>query len=173
MLCFSKFSCLFELRICFCLIIIQWVVRMRSFQRALVGFNNLWIHWIFREVNWVSCSKIPTAPLQMDSWAKYLGGRFNSSLFSSCLKMIDVTPLRKRGKKDLKEKYRPVSIPPIFSKVFERSMFTQMSSLCYSFLSKQQCGFRKGYSTQQWFLALLGKWKRAVDSGQMFGYDYH
>ena len=38
-----------------------------------------------------------------------------------------------------------------------------------NFLSKQQCGFRKGYSTQQCLLALLEKWKRAVDSGQMFG----
>ena len=36
-------------------------------------------------------------------------------------------------------------------------------------MSKQQCGFRKGYSTQQCLLALLEKWKRAVDSGQMFG----
>ena len=36
-------------------------------------------------------------------------------------------------------------------------------------MSKQQCGFRKGYSTQQRLLALLEKWKRAVDNGQMFG----
>ena len=36
-------------------------------------------------------------------------------------------------------------------------------------MSKQQCGFRKGYSTQQYLLALLEKWKRATDSGQMFG----
>ena len=42
-------------------------------------------------------------------------------------------------------------------------MFTQMSSFFDNFLSKQQCGFRKG------LLALLEKWKRAVDSGQMFG----
>ena len=27
----------------------------------------------------------------------------------------------------------------------------------------------EGYSTQQYLLALLEKWKRAVDSGQMFG----
>ena len=83
--------------------------------------------------------------------------------------MADVTPLHKKGKKDLKENYRPVNILPVFSKVFERSMFAQMSSFFDNFLSKQQCGFRKGYSTQQCLLALLEKWKRAVDSGQMFG----
>ena len=44
-----------------------------------------------------------------------------------------------------------------------------MSNFFDNFLSKQQCGFRKGYSTQQCLLALQKKWKRAIDSGQMFG----
>ena len=35
---------------------------------------------------------------------------FKSSLFSACLKSEDVTPLLKKGKNDLKENYRPVSI---------------------------------------------------------------
>ena len=48
-------------------------------------------------------------------------------------------------------------------------MFAQMSNFFDNFLSKQQCGFRKGYSTQQCLLALLEKWRRAVDDGQMFG----
>ena len=48
-------------------------------------------------------------------------------------------------------------------------MFAQMSSFFENFLSKQQCGFRKGYNTQQCLLALLEKWKQAVDSGQVFG----
>ena len=82
--------------------------------------------------------------------------------------MVDVTPLYIKGKKDLKENYRPVIIP-IFSEVFERSMFAQMSSFFDNFLSKQQCGFRKSYSTQQSLLALLEKWKQVVDSGQMVG----
>ena len=98
-----------------------------------------------------------------------INSSFKSSSFPSCLKMADVTPLHKKGKKDLKENYRPVSILQVFSKVFERSTFAQMSSFFDNFLSKQQCGFRKGYSTQQCLLALLEKWKRAVDSGQMFG----
>ena len=37
------------------------------------------------------------------------------------------------------------------------------------FLSKQQCSFQKGYSTQQCLLALFENWKRAVHSIQMFG----
>ena len=49
-------------------------------------------------------------------------------------------------------------------KVFERSM----SSFFDNFLSKQQCSFWKGCSTQR-LLALLEKWKRVVDSDEMFG----
>ena len=48
-------------------------------------------------------------------------------------------------------------------------MFPQMSSFFDNFLSKQQCGFWQGYSTQQYLLALLEKWKRAVDSSQIIG----
>ena len=49
---------------------------MRSFQKALVRFNKLWIHFIFREFNWVSMFKIPSPYLQMESWARCLGGCF-------------------------------------------------------------------------------------------------
>ena len=67
--CFCKFLCLLYLRICFCLKRAKpWLefsiksifnqYSMRSFQRALVGFNNFWINFIFREFNWVSMSKI-------------------------------------------------------------------------------------------------------------------
>ena len=48
-------------------------------------------------------------------------------------------------------------------------MFPQMSSFFDNFLSKQQCDFWQGYSTQQYLLALLEKWKRAVNSGQIIG----
>ena len=48
-------------------------------------------------------------------------------------------------------------------------MFEQRSSFFDNALSKQQCGFWKGYSTLQSLLALLEKWKRAVYSSQMFG----
>ena len=35
-------------------------------------------------------------------------------------------------------------------------------------LSDQQCGFRKGYSTQHCLLNLLEKWKNSVDKGKSF-----
>ena len=37
------------------------------------------------------------------------------------------------------------------------------------FLSKYQCGFRKGYNAQNRLLAPIEKWKKAVDNGNIFG----
>ena len=44
-----------------------------------------------------------------------------------------------------------------------------MSVFFENFLSGQQCGFRKGYSTQHCLLNLLEKWKHCVDKGKVFG----
>ena len=53
---------------------------------------------------------------------KSINNSIKSSIFPSCLKHADVTPLHKKCNKSLKENYRPVNILPInmlLSKVFE------------------------------------------------------
>ena len=37
------------------------------------------------------------------------------------------------------------------------------------FLSKYQCGFRKGYNAQHCLLAMIEKWKKPVDNENVFG----
>ena len=53
--------------------------------------------------------------------------------------------------------------------MLERILFAQISVYFDKFLSDQQCGFRKGYSTQHCLLNLLEKWKNSVDKGKVFG----
>ena len=77
--------------------------------------------------------------------------------------MLKATALHKKCNESLKENYMPLSILPILSKVFERSMFKQISSLFDEIFSKYWCGFREGFSTQQCLLALLEKWKKSID----------
>ena len=48
-------------------------------------------------------------------------------------------------------------------------MFKQMSKYFEPLFSKFQCGFRKGFSTQQCLLSTLEKWKSAVDNQTRFG----
>ena len=120
-------------------------------------------------------SDIPTKIIKenVDIFAEFLWKSINSSIksstFPSCLKLADVTPLHKKGKKNEKDNYRPVSILPTLSKCFEKCMFSQMSAYFDEIFSKYQYGFRKGYSSQQCLLALLEKWKAAVDKGKVFG----
>ena len=58
---------------------------------------------------------------------------FNSSveecIFPSDLKYANVAPLFKKDDNTNKEKYRPISILPSISKIFERLMFQQVTTL--------------------------------------------
>ena len=73
------------------------------------------------------------------------------------------------GTKTSKDNYRPVSILSNISKIYETLMFKQISEYFELILSKFQCGFRKGYSAQHCLLAMLEKWKSAVDNKKTFG----
>ena len=41
-----------------------------------MAFYNLWIHFIFREFNFFSMSKIPIPLIQMESWTRCVRGSF-------------------------------------------------------------------------------------------------
>ena len=83
--------------------------------------------------------------------------------------MADITVINKKGKKDFKEIYRPVRLLPVLYKLYKRSLFKQMASFLKNIFSKNQCGFRKGYNTQQCLLTMLEKWKKCADGGLAFG----
>ena len=77
---------------------------------------------------------------------------FNSSINNrtspSAIKMADISPAHKKEGHANKENYRPVSILPSVSKIFERIMYSQIENHINHYLSEYLCGFRKGYSTQ-------------------------
>ena len=108
-------------------------------------------------------SDIPTKIIKMnaDIFAEVLYV-FNRSLevgeFLSGMKLTKVTPVHKKGSRYDKGNYRPVSILPNLSKVFERCSHKQISDFFDTILSKYQCGFRKGNGAQHCLIALLKKW---------------
>lgn len=69
-----------------------------------------------------------------------------NSVFPADLKNIKVLPLFKKGLKIEKNNYRPISIVPIVSKVFESLMHEQMSKYFESnnIFTDKQYGFRPG-----------------------------
>ena len=48
-------------------------------------------------------------------------------------------------------------------------MFRQINEYMDVHLSRRQCGFRKGCSTQECLLTMLEKWRFAVDNKTIFG----
>ena len=81
----------------------------------------------------------------------------------------DVTPVFKKGLKSKVDNYRPVSILPNISKLFERPLFDQISSFFDEILSDYQCGFRKGFNPQHCLIAMIEKWRSCNDFGKSFG----
>ena len=107
-----------------------------------------------------------------DIFANVLVSNFNDSIeksnFPSISKIVTITPAIKKGDRNSNDNYRLVSILPNISTIFERCIFHQLSNFIDKFLSKCQCGFCQGYSTQN-SLALLEKLKSAADKGKSFG----
>ena len=59
----------------------------------------------------------------------------NSEHFPNSLKTADITPIHKEKEKTNKKNYRPVSILPILSKLYEGNMNEQISSYVDKILS--------------------------------------
>ena len=72
--------------------------------------------------------------------------------------------LKKDGKTD-KENYRPISILPNLSKVYERLIYDKMYHFHDQTFSKLQCGFRKDFSTEQCLIHMNEKQQKYLDTG--------
>ena len=83
--------------------------------------------------------------------------------FPTNLKYANVSPLYKKDDNTNKENYRPISILPSISKIFERLMFQQITSYVLNLLSPYLCGFRKGYNAQHALLRLKNNLNKSLD----------
>ena len=84
--------------------------------------------------------------------------------FPNNLKLADITATFKAIDATCKENYRPISVLPVVSKLFERIIQKQISPYLEDFLSPFLCGYRKGYSTQYALLGFIEKWKHMLDN---------
>ena len=77
----------------------------------------------------------------------------------------------KEGDKTEKSNYRPLSVLPVISKLFERlvtnQLYQHMSDNGY--LSPEQSGFRKRHSTVTCLLKNTDDWYKGLDLGKLVG----
>ena len=102
-----------------------------------------------------------------DIISNHLSGYYNKAKneqqYPSSLKQADVMPIHKKGDKTLAKNYRPVSLIPVVSKLFEKNMYKEIIDFIDKSLSPYLFGFRKGHSTEQCLVVMLEAWKKALD----------
>ena len=84
--------------------------------------------------------------------------------FPNELKIADITTIFKKEDPLNKTNYRPISILPTVSKIFERILFNRLQRFSNKFLSPLLCGFRKRHSIQYSLINLLQKWQKCLDA---------
>ena len=95
----------------------------------------------------------------------YVNKSISSSTFPSMLKLADITPVYKKDSRYEKSNYRPISVLPNLSKIFENVLYGQISSFFENIFSKYQTGFRKDFNPQSCLVAMIEKFKKSLDQG--------
>ena len=95
---------------------------------------------------------------------KIINNDITNSHFPDKLKLAEISPLQKASDVMNQTKYRPISILPSISKIYERKMQSQHAKFIEDHLYIHVCGYRKGYSTQFALLTFVEKWKKILDN---------
>ena len=81
-------------------------------------------------------------------------------------KLANVVPVFKKGKKELVENYRPISLLAIISKIFERCVLAGMKDHIYHLINRAQHGFMAGKSCVSQLTAVLDYIGSQLDKGK-------
>lgn len=89
--------------------------------------------------------------------------------FPSELKLAKVIPVYKGGEATDIHNYRPISLLPIFSKIYERVINDRLTSffLKYDIITKEQYGFQQHKSTEQALLQIKVKIVENIENKQL------
>ena len=88
-----------------------------------------------------------------------------TSIYPDIWKLANVTPIFKKGDKQLIKNYRPISLLPICGKLFEKIIFNYLYSyLGNNLITKNQSGFRPGDSTTNQLLYLVNEIHQAFEN---------
>lgn len=93
---------------------------------------------------------------------------FQNNIFPKQFKYGELKPLFKKGEKHNPDNYRPVSLLPSFSKIFEKIAYKQIYNFLetYNIFSSKQFGFRKGCSTMTAISHFVNEVSWALDESQ-------
>ena len=151
------------------------MINTKGFSKENFSFKHVSAGTVLEIINSIDSSKayqkdnIPPTILQQNSelsalvLTRDINRCIDEGKFPSNLKNSDVTPVYKKDDRLQKQNYRPISILPTLSKIYERILHQQLYDYFNVIFSKYLCGYRKGYSTQHTLLYMLEKLKEALD----------
>ena len=159
------------------------IVKIKADNNALVGlfkFREVTVREVENLVKNLDCTKksggkISAKILKLSSnvVCTFIKDSINHSIrsgkFPNRLKLAEITPIPKKGDNQCVGDYRPISILPTVSKLFEKAMANQLSAFFETKFSSLLCGFRKGHSTQHALAKLLKSWQKSLDDGKIVG----
>ncbi len=121
------------------------------------------------------CDEIPPKVVKLCAeelsvpFADMVNSAFESCEFPDDLKKADLSPLFKKADDMLKENYRPVSILPVWSKVFEIIIADQLLEYFKQIFNNMLCAYRKKYGCNHVVVKLIESWKAALDDDLFAG----
>ena len=82
-----------------------------------------------------------------------------SNKFPDSSKLYDITSVYKKLDPSDKANYRPISVLPLLSNVFEKIIFDRLYEYLENFPSELFCSFQKAHSTENAYFKLIQKWQ--------------
>ena len=98
------------------------------------------------------CGKSIVKPLSM-----IFNNCIDTGTFPDIWKRSNIIPVHKKGDKQIVDNYRPVSLLPIFRKIFEKLLFSSIMDFLtfYNLLNSNQSGFRPNDSSESQLLSIV------------------
>ena len=89
----------------------------------------------------------------------------STGVYPDAWKKANLIPIHKKGSKQISSNYRPISLLPICSKIFEKIIFKNVYNhlLANNLLTKNQSGFRPGDSAINQLIDLVNDIHMAFD----------
>ena len=112
-----------------------------------------------------------SAPVICDSITHIFNLSLCTGNFPSRFKIARVTPVYKTGEVTDMNNYRPISVLPTLSKLFEKFVYSQLYEYLvkYSLIFKNQSGFRSKYSCQTALTKIVDDLLKEMDKGNYTG----
>ena len=96
---------------------------------------------------------------------------FEAGIFPDLCKLAKVIPIHKKDDKSSIFNYRPISLLPLFSKIFEKIIYKRLYTYFNDnkLIYHQQFGFRANHSTNHALISLTEQIKSKLDTGHYVG----